>query len=123
MERFEYKLVKAPQKSNKYSGLNKLDDKFAHTLMDSMNDIASDGWQFLRKEVMTETKRRGFFGRKSTSHDYLVYRRQLRGSGMSMDTPVSPRRIQKAKSPDIEQLRARISQAMLPPNIQAANNQ
>lgn len=122
MERFEYKLVKAPQKSNRYDGLKKFDDKFAHTLMDVMNDVASEGWQFLRKEVMTETRRAGLFGRKTLSHDYLVYRRQLRGNGLTLDDPVAPRRIQKAKTPDIEQLRARISQVMLDPNVQAANN-
>jgi len=122
MERFEYKLIKVPQKSNRYSGLKDLNDSFALTLMDSINDVAKDGWQFLRKEVLTETKWPSFFGQRTTSHEYLIYRRQLRESGMSIDTMVSPRRISKDKSPDIDQVRARISQVMLDQNVQATIN-
>jgi len=113
MERFEYKLVKAPCQRKRFTGLKKSDDAFAITLTETLNDIASEGWQFLRKEEMSETRGNRLLGRRRRSHEYLVFRRQLRSNGMTLDEPVSPRRVQNHKTPDIEQLRSRISKVML----------
>ena len=119
MERYEYKLVAAPKARNKYSGAKKSIDLFAQTLMDSMNELATDGWQFVRQEKVTESRRTLFFGHKNRQHDYMVYRRPRRSNGMSLDEPINPRRVQKQKTPDIEQLRARISEVMLDPQLKA----
>ncbi len=114
MERFEYCLVEAPKKSSKYKRSSKSDDMFAHTVMDGMNELAREGWQFLRTETMYERRRTGFFIGKPRVHEYMVYRRALRSNGMSFETPINPKRIKRADSPDVQVLHDRISGLMSP---------
>ena len=117
MDKFEYKLVKTPAKRTRYTGLSKSDDPFAITLMDAMNQIGSDGWQFVRQEIMTETRRK-FLGRKNIEHVYMVYRRPLRANGASVDMAVAPRRVKTTQADEIERIRARVGQIMLKPSAQ-----
>ncbi len=122
MERYEYQVVKTPSKSTKYKGMEKGADTFAQTLMDGMNELARDGWQFVRTEVMME-ERRSIFGNSRVNHDYMIYRRSLRSNGMRLDEPVSPLRVRKAPAPNIEMLRERINTVMSEPdNIVAMSN-
>lgn len=108
VERFEYKLEKAPVKKNRYTGLAKSDDAFATTLMDNMNALARDGWQFQRNEVMTETKRGGLLQARKVNHTYMVYRRPLKSDGMTLDAIVAPRRVSAEPAATTEELRDRI---------------
>ncbi len=110
MERYEYWVVKAPDKSSKFEGLSKADDPFAHTLMNSMNALARDGWQFLRTEKVIEKRRSFLRGASSWQYDYMVYRGPLRGKGMTLAEPVTPARVRHEQPPNIEMLRDRISQ-------------
>ncbi len=122
MERYEYQVVKTPSKSTKYKGMEKGADTFAQTLMDGMNELAREGWQFVRTEVMME-ERRSIFGNSRVNHDYMIYRRSLRSNGMRLDEPVSPLRVRKAPAPNIEMLRERINTVMSEPdNIVAMSN-
>jgi hypothetical protein len=100
MERYEYRLEIAPQKRNRYSGLKKNEDAFAHTLMDTINETAEEGWEFLRMETMSEKR----FMRR----EYMLYRRALRTNGLSVDDPLVPRRVKPGSTSNIEQLRARM---------------
>ncbi|MEE9388984.1 MAG: hypothetical protein V3U96_10265 [Paracoccaceae bacterium] len=94
--------------------MNKADDAFAQTLMDGMNELGQNGWQFLRVETLEED-RRSLLRNSQLSHEYMVYRRPMRSNGMTLDTPVSPARIRKAAAPNIELLRARIGSVMSEP--------
>lgn len=108
MERYEYKLVATPTKSVKYTGLSKSGDAFAQTLGDGMNELGRDGWQFLRTETVVEKRNVLVFSSKRCRHEYMVYRRPLRSSGMSMDDPVKTRRVKPANVPDPTVLKSRI---------------
>jgi len=112
LERYEYQVVKTPSKSVKYKGLDREADAFAQTLMDGMNTLARDGWQFVRTEVMVEQRRSWLGVRTRRSHDYMVYRRALRSNGMSLAEPVSPQRVRNIPTPNLEMLRDRISSVM-----------
>ncbi len=108
MERYEYRFEMAPQKSRRYSGMKKSDDAFAHTMMDVVNAVARDGWEFLRLETMSNKR---FMRRGTERREYLVYRRALHTDGMTMDQPRTPRRVKPTNVSNIEQLRARMHQA------------
>lgn len=108
MERYEYRLEIAPQKRKRYSGLKKSDDAFAITMMEQINAVARDGWEFLRLETMAEKR---FMRRNTSRRDYLLYRRALHTDGMTLDTPRAPRRVKPTHVSNIEHLRARMHQA------------
>lgn len=112
MERYEYRFEIVPTKNNRYTGLAKTDDPFGQTLADAINETAKDGWEYLRTETVTETRRSGFFGTKKLQREFLVYRRQLHSNGMSLDTPLHPRRVKPSNVSNIEQLRARMQLAV-----------
>ncbi len=120
MERFEYRVVKCPSKSTKYTNLDKATDAFAQTLMDGMNELAIEGWQFVRNEAMVESRRTLLWGSSKRRQDYMVYRRALRSNGMSLDDTVSPNRVRQRVSPNIELLRDRITKVMTDPAPLAA---
>ena len=90
MERYEYLLVKTPGKSTKYKGLSKSDDPFALTLMDGMNELALEGWRFLRCERMTEDCRSLFWRKTKRDHECMVYQCRLGSDCMTLD--VQPQR-------------------------------
>lgn len=108
MERYEYKLETAPLKSRRYSGLKKTDDAFAMTMMDQINAVAREGWEFLRLESMAQKR---FMRRGSVRRDYLLYRRALHSEGMTLEAPRGPRRVTPTIVSNIEHLRARMHQA------------
>ena len=76
MPRFEYKLVAAPVKSAKQKGL-KGADAFAATLQDMMNDLAAQGWQYLRTETLPEDVRSGLTSKTTVYRNILVFQRAL----------------------------------------------
>jgi len=116
VERYEYWMVKAPNRKIKVRGKSKADDGFALTVMETMNKLGRDGWQFLRTETLVED-RRSFLGRALRhQHSYMVYRRPLRSGGMSLSDPVAPARMRDVQPPNIEMLRERITQVMSDPN-------
>ena len=108
MERYEYRLEVAPQKSHLYSGMKKSDDAFAHTMMDAINTVAREGWEFLRLETVSHKR---FMRRATERREYLVYRRALHTDGMSLDEPRTPRRVKPTNVSNIVKLRARMHQA------------
>jgi len=108
MERFEYRFEVAPQKSRRYSGMKKSEDAFAHTMMDMVNAVAREGWEFLRLETVSHKR---FMRRGTERREYLVYRRALHSDGMTLDQPRAPRRVKPASVSNIEQLRARMHHA------------
>lgn len=113
MVRFEYKLVKAPDRRVRYSNKKKGDDAFALTVMDKVNDIAQSGWEFIRKETMVENRRSLGVLRRRDVVDYLVFRRPRRADGLSLDTPVKPARPRVvSEMPNAEELRSRIQRVM-----------
>ena len=97
MERYEYLLVKTPAKSTKYKGLSKSNDPFALTLMDGMNELALEGWEFIGCETITEYCRSLFRGKTKRDHEYMVYRRRLSSDCMTLDN--QPQRPKNSAAP------------------------
>lgn len=73
---YEYKVVPAPAKTPKLRGL-KGPARFAHGLQDLMNELAQDGWEYLRAESLPDEERKGLTGRVEVTRNVLVFRREL----------------------------------------------
>lgn len=84
MTRYEYKVVPAPTKGAKIKGVKTAEDRFAHALMDLMNDLGKKGWEYLRADTLPTNERAGLVGRTTKYQNMLVFRR-LHGQSASLD--------------------------------------
>ncbi len=76
MQRYEYKLVPAPEKALKHKGL-KGAAVFAATLEDMMNEMGRDGWTYLRADTLPEEVRSGLTSRTTVYRNILIFQRAL----------------------------------------------
>ncbi|KEO60530.1 hypothetical protein [Thioclava indica] len=77
MQHFEYKVIPAPSRGEKERGLKAGVDRFAHTLSGVMNDMAVQGWEYLRAETLPSEERTGLTGKTTVYHNLLVFRRAM----------------------------------------------
>lgn len=75
MRKFEYKAVPAPTTGTKAKGVKTTEDRFALSLTDTLNEMADDGWEYVRAETLPCTERRGLTGTQQTYQNILIFRR------------------------------------------------
>lgn len=81
MQHYEYRVVPAPRKGEKARGLKTTPERFAHTLTALMNDMAREGWDYLRADTLPCDERVGLTGRATTTQHVLVFRRGAPATG------------------------------------------
>lgn len=86
MQTFEYKVVPAPNRGEKAPGLKTPGDRFAHALAQLMNDLARDGWEYVRADTLPSEERAGITRRTTVYHSVLVFRRP-RGEKQAEEAP------------------------------------
>lgn len=74
---FEYKIVPAPSKGARKKGVKTPEARFAAALEDAVNDLAADGWEFIRTETLPSEERKGLTGSKTVTRHLLVFKRRL----------------------------------------------
>ncbi len=77
MQQFEYRVVPAPRRGEKTRAARTTPDRFAHALTSLMNDLARDGWEYLRADTLPCEERVGLTGRTTTFQNMLIFRRTL----------------------------------------------
>lgn len=77
MQLYEYKVVPAPNRGEKARGLKTPADRFANALASLMNELAREGWDYLRADTLPSEERTGFTKRTTVYHAVLVFRRAL----------------------------------------------
>ena len=77
MMRYEYKVVPAPERGLKAKGVKTAEDRFALALETAMNDMAADGWDYVRAETLPSDERQGLSGRTTVYRNLLVFRRPV----------------------------------------------
>lgn len=77
MHVFEYRVVPAPRKGEKAKGAKSVADRFGVALAHVMNDMARDGWEYLRADTLPCDERVGLTGTATHFHHMLVFRRAL----------------------------------------------
>lgn len=75
MTTFEYKVVPAPNKGKKARGVKGTEARFAFALEDVMNELAMEGWEYQRAEMLPSEERSGLTGTQTTFRNVLVFRR------------------------------------------------
>ena len=59
MSHYEYKVVPAPRRGLKGRGVKGAEARFAYAIQTLMNDMAVQGWEFLRAEALPSEERHG----------------------------------------------------------------
>ena len=77
MQRYEYKVVPAPQKGTKAKGVKTPEGRFATSIEQLLNQMGQDGWEYQRAELLPSEERSGLTGSTTNWRNVLVFRRAL----------------------------------------------
>lgn len=77
MSSYEYTVIPAPSRAEKTKGAKTGIERFAVTLTDTLNDMARDGWDYVRAETLPAEERSGLTSRSTVYHNVLIFRRAL----------------------------------------------
>lgn len=101
MQRFEYRVVPAPQKGVKAKGLKDPDARFAEALARTMNEMAAEGWEYQRAETLPCTESRGWFSGNAPTvyRNLLVFRRAV-PAAQAAEPAAAPEPAVAAPAPD-----------------------
>jgi len=72
---YEYRVVPAPTKGKRGKGLRSTADRFANALSLAINEMAAEGWEYLRTDTLPAEERQGLTGRTTVFQNMLVFRR------------------------------------------------
>ncbi len=87
MNRFEYKVVPAPQKGTKAKGAKTAEDRFAVSIEQVLNEMGEDGWEYQRAELLPSEERAGLTGSTVNWRNVLVFRREVAAAFVSTRAP------------------------------------
>ena len=75
--RYEYKVVPAPRRGQRAKGVKGSEARFAHAMQSLMNELAAEGWEYLRADTLPSEERQGLRGRSTSWQNMLIFRRPL----------------------------------------------
>lgn len=75
MQKHEYLAIPAPVHAQKVKGIKDPAERHAHTVSALMNEMAAQGWEYLRADVLPCVARRGLTGTVTVYNTLLVFRR------------------------------------------------
>ncbi|EBA15172.1 hypothetical protein RSK20926_15987 [Roseobacter sp. SK209-2-6] len=77
MQAFEYKVVPAPHKGTKAKGVKGPEGRFANSIEIILNEMAAEGWEYQRAELLPSDERTGLTGTTTNWRNVLIFRRIL----------------------------------------------
>lgn len=89
MQKFEYKVVPAPERARKQRGL-KGASLFAHSIESVMNELAAEGWRYVRADTLPQEERSGLTNKTTTYRNLLVFQREIVDTSADTAPAVAP---------------------------------
>jgi len=77
MQKYEYKVLPAPQKGTKARGVKTVEGRFANSIEKLLNQMGLDGWEYQRAELLPSEERTGLTGSTVNWRNVLVFRRAV----------------------------------------------
>ncbi|MFB9150197.1 DUF4177 domain-containing protein [Roseovarius ramblicola] len=77
MAGYEYRVLPAPTRGRKAPGVRTPEDRFALGIEDLLNEMARDGWRYLRSDILPGEQRRGLASTATVYRSVLVFERAL----------------------------------------------
>jgi hypothetical protein len=82
MSHYEYKVVPAPRRAKRVRGVKGAEELFALTLTDAINEVARQGWEYVRAEHLPAEAPGGWFRSGAAGEQtVLVFRRDRESLG------------------------------------------
>jgi hypothetical protein len=78
MNRYEYKVIAAPTKGQKAAGAKTVEARFAYAVECLMNELAAEGWAYLRSDLLPSEERQGLTSSQIVYRSVLVFQREKR---------------------------------------------
>lgn len=94
----EYKVVPAPERARKKRGL-KGAALFADALEEVMNELAADGWTYLRADTLPQEERSGLTGKTTKYRNLLVFQRVTSDAAAEDAAQESPLVLDRPQTP------------------------
>ena len=85
---YEYKVIPAPSRADKAKGLKTPEDRFAHTLEAALNQMAAEGWAYVRADTLPSAERSGLTQTVTQWRTVLVFRRAVPQPAPQAETPL-----------------------------------
>lgn len=101
MPGYEYSVIPAPNRGEKARGAKTGADRFALALTATLNDMAVDGWEYVRAETLPSEERAGLTGRTTIYHNVLVFRRLIEAEELPAP-PVYAQPVPAAYQPQLQ---------------------
>ncbi len=77
MPAYEYKVIPAPAKGTKAKGVKTPQARFANSVEIALNELAAEGWEYLRAELLPSEERTGLASTTTNWRNVLVFRRAI----------------------------------------------
>ncbi|KGJ03612.1 hypothetical protein SAMN04487972_11946 [Paracoccus halophilus] len=90
MSSYEYTVIPAPARGEKVRNAKTGIERFAVTLSETLNEMARNGWEYVRAETLPSEERSGLTSRSTVYHNILVFRRALEAQP-AQDRPAAQR--------------------------------
>jgi len=124
MIQYDYKVVPAPRRAKKIRGIKGTEELFAHTLTEAINEVARQGWEYVRAEHLQAEGPGGWFrGPQAGEQTVLVFRRAREALGPRIaasheamaepEVPVAP--VMAPERPERPEWSERPERVVLPP--------
>ncbi len=76
MTKYEFKAVAMPTTARRLSREERGEDAITVTLIETMNALGLEGWDYVRTETLS-MKKAGILGSKEETRDVMIFRREL----------------------------------------------
>lgn len=102
MTYFEYKVLPAPAKGKKAPGVKSPGARFAFALQELMNEMGSEGWEYLRADILPSEERQGLTSTQTVYRSVLVFRRPLGSEADAQDNGSAAEAPASGETPDTQ---------------------
>jgi hypothetical protein len=80
MTYYDYKVIPAPKRAKRVKGVHGAEDLFALTLTEAINEVARQGWEYVRAEHLPAEASRGWFRAPAAGEQTVLLFRRARDS-------------------------------------------
>lgn len=77
LPRCEYRVIPAPTRGRKAPGIKTPEGRFALGLEDVLNEMAREGWRYLRSDILPSEERQGLTSTATVYRSVLVFARDV----------------------------------------------
>ena len=96
--RRQYRVLPAPTRGRKAPGVKTPEDRFALGVEDLLNEMAREGWTYLRSDILPSEERQGLTSRAVVYRSVLVFWREVPPpTGLTTGSPAQA----ATRSPDL----------------------